>query len=450
MTTTKKHSLLSLFASVQLALLLLFLLATTSIVGTLIPQNSPHAFYVEKFGPKTAQLLQMLDIPDMYNSWWFLGLLALFALNLIVCSLDRIPQVIRTLRRDGLTLPTGQLHKFVLHREIALAASLPEAVERVAALLRSHGWHARQTEKEGGRFFFAERGGWTRFGVYVVHCSILVILIGALTGSSAVARKILHNPQFAFKGSIMVPEGESADHVTAFKSGDRIELGFVLRCDDFAIEYYPNGMPKTYRSQVTVIDRDKPVLSTAIEVNRPLTYKGITFYQSSYQPFPTYRLTVKKQDTDAETSALVTVAKQFDWPAGGVSYGIVNRESQGEVTRRLKIWFTDNQGDPSLFWMNVDQDAIIERPSGTYRLSIRQLYATGLQVTKDPGVWLVYGGCLLMLAGLYIAFFLSHRKLYVFVRPGENGCTLLFAGEGNKNKVGFENNFSALIRKLEK
>lgn len=450
MTTPKKHSLLSLFASVQLALLLLFLLATTSIIGTLIPQNSPYAFYVEKFGPKTAQLLQMLDIPDMYNSWWFLGLLALFALNLIVCSLERIPQVMRTLRRDGLAVPTGQLTKFALHREIALPVPFPEAVERVAALLRSQGWRARQIEKEGGRFFFAERGGWTRFGVYVVHCSILVILIGALTGSSVVARKILHNPQFAFKGSIMVPEGQSTDHVTAFKSGEQIELGFLLRCDDFTIEYYPNGMPKTYRSQVTVIDRNQPALTTAIEVNRPLTYNGITFYQSSYQPFQTYRVAVKKQDTGAETSAVIPVAKQTDWPEGGVSYGIVNRESQGEVTRRLKIWFTDNQGDPSLFWMNVDQDAVVERPSGTYRLSIRQLYATGLQVTKDPGVWLVYGGCLLMLAGLYIAFFLSHRKIYVFVKDGGNGSTLLFSGEANKNKVGFENKFSVLISKLEK
>jgi len=108
MTQQKKNSILSLFASVQLALSLLFLLAATSIIGTLIPQNSPPDFYIERYGFKTAQLLRILDIPDMYNSWWFLGLLALFALNLTVCSLERIPQVIRTLRRDGLTVPPAQ------------------------------------------------------------------------------------------------------------------------------------------------------------------------------------------------------------------------------------------------------------------------------------------------------------------------------------------------------
>jgi len=450
MTTQKKNSILSLFASVQLALFLLFLLAATSIIGTLIPQNSPPAFYVERFGQKTARFFQLLDIPDMYNSWWFLGLLTLFTLNLIVCSVERIPQVVRILRRDGLVVSPEQLHKFPLFRETRSLEALPAASDRVAALLEAQGWSAREADKGSGRLYFAQKGGWTRFGVYVVHSSILIILAGALIGSSAVARKLLHNPQFAFKGSIMLPEGESTNHIIAFKSDDHLDLGFHLRCDAFAIEYYPNGMPKTYRSRVTVLDNGQAVQTADIEVNQPLTYKGVTFYQSSYQPYQNYRVSLKKKDTNAETTAIVTTAKQVDWPGGGVSYGIINRESQGEVTRRLKIWFTDNQGDPSVFWVNNNQEATIERPSGTYLLTIRQMYATGLQATKDPGVWLVYGGCLLMLVGLYIAFFLSHRKIYVFVQPEEKGSRILFAGEANKNKVGFESKFSELISKLEK
>jgi cytochrome c biogenesis protein len=449
MTQQKKNSILSLFASVQLALSLLFLLAATSIIGTLIPQNSPPDFYIERYGFKTAQLLRILDIPDMYNSWWFLGLLALFAVNLTVCSLERIPQVIRTLRRDGLTVPPAQLAKFPLHREMRLAHPMEAATTRVEALFAALGWRTRTANLEQGRLLFAERGGWTRFGVYVVHCSILIILAGALVGSSGVAR-IIGNPQFAFKGSIMLPEGESANHLIAFKSGEHIDLGFQLRCDAFAIEYYANGMPKTYRSRVTVIDKGQPARTADIEVNQPLTYKGVTFYQSSYQPYQNYQVTLKKQGSSAATSGVVATARQMDWPEAGVSYGIINRESQGEATRRLKIWFTDNQGAPSVFWVNNNQETVVERPSGTYLLTLRQLYATGLQAAKDPGVWLVYLGCLLMLVGLYIAFFLSHRKLYAFIQPDADGCRVLFAGEANKNKVGFEDKFSELINTLEK
>jgi len=450
MTTDKKNPILSLFASVQLALFLLFLLAATSIIGTLVPQNSPPAFYIERFGQKTARFFQLLDIPDMYNSWWFLGLLALFTLNLIVCSANRIPQVIRILRRDGLTVSPEQLAKFPLFKEIRYPEAREAALGRITTLLKANGWKAKEADKGTGRLYFAQKGGWTRFGVYVVHGSILIILAGALIGSSAVARKVLHDPQFAYKGSVMLPEGESTNRIVAAKGGEPIDLGFHLRCEAFAIEYYTNGMPKTYRSKVTVLENGKPMQTADIEVNQPLTYKGVTFYQSSYQPFQNYHVSLKKKGTNAETATLITVAKQVEWPEGGVSYGIVNRENQGEATRRLKIWFSDNQGDPSVFWVNDNQEAVIERPSGTYLLKLRQRYATGLQATKDPGVWLVYGGCLLMLVGLYIAFFLSHRKLYVFVKPEEQGCRLLFAGEANKNRVGFENKFSELINELDK
>lgn len=446
----KKNPIVDLFASVQLALFLLFLLAATSIIGTLIPQSNPLAFYIDKYGLKTARLLYVLDITDMYNSWWFLGLLTIFAMNLVVCSLERIPQVIRIIRRDGLAVKPEQLEKYPLREVVLVAASPEEADRRVSSLFNRHGWKAKNTNKDNGRLFFAEKGAWSRFGVYVVHGSILIILAGALVGSSAVAQRLLHNPLFAFKGSIMIPETESVDHILTLKDGTRLDLGFALQCDSFSIDYYPNSMPKTYRSQVTVIDGTKPVLTTNIEVNRPLTYKGITFYQSSYQPYQDYIVTLKKQGTGAARKEVIAPARQVDWREAGISYGIINREGQGEVTRRLKIWFTDNQGEPSTFWVNVGQEAVVERPTGTYLFQARQLYATGLQVAKDPGVWLVYSGCLLMLVGLFIAFFLSHRKLYAFIQPLDGGCRILFAGEANKNKVGFTGKFSELINKLEK
>ncbi len=358
MTLQKKNPVLALFASVQLALFLLFLLAATSIIGTVIPQNNLQAFYVEEYGQKTARLLQILDIPDMYNSWWFLFLLALFSLNLIVCSLERIPQVFRIIRRDGLTATRAQLEKQPLSRTVTLPSPVAETSTRVRALLTNKGWKTREADYEqGGLLLFAEKGAWSRFGVYVVHASILIILAGAVVGSSAVASKLLRNPGFAFKGAMMIPETESSDHILTFKSGHRIDLGFSLRCDSFAIAFYDNGMPKTYLTKATIIEGGKPVLSTEIKVNSPLTYKGITFYQSSYQPSQDYVVTLRKKDGTAEKTEVIPPAKQVEWREGGVSYGIINRERQGDVTRRIKVWLSDNQGEPSVFWINADRDS---------------------------------------------------------------------------------------------
>ena len=91
----KKNVLWDFFASVKLALFTLITLAVTSIIGTIIPQGEPMSFYVQNFGPATATVFKYLDVPDMYNAWWFLSLLVLFSINLTVCSLERIPNVIR-------------------------------------------------------------------------------------------------------------------------------------------------------------------------------------------------------------------------------------------------------------------------------------------------------------------------------------------------------------------
>ena len=96
----------------------------------------------------------------------------------------------------------------------------------------------------------------------------------------------------------------------------------------------------------------------------------------------------------------------------------------------------------------MNQETVIDRPSGQYVLTIKQVYATGLQAAKDPGVWLVYLGCMLMLIGLYIAFFLSHRKLFALVEKSEAGSRLLLAGTANKNKVHFTTLFNRMADKL--
>jgi cytochrome c biogenesis protein len=271
MTMSKNNAFVSLFASVQLALFLLFFLATTSIIGTIVPQNNVPGFYVERYGAKTAQFFQLLAIPDMYNSWWFLGLLGVFSLNLIVCSLERLPQVLRMMRRDIRATAPNHLQAFPFRQEITLNTTLDLATERVRSLFSQQGWSPATVDKEGAILIAAQKGVWSRLGVYVVHLSILIILMGALIGSSTVAEKILRQPTFAFKGSIMLPEGQATNHITAFKRGTHIDLDFHLRCDDFTIEYYPNGMPKTYRSDVSILERGQVVQTASIEVNQPLT-----------------------------------------------------------------------------------------------------------------------------------------------------------------------------------
>ena len=156
-----------------------------------------------------------------------------------------------------------------------------------------------------------------------------------------------------------------------------------------------------------------------------------------------------KASGDTKT-AIVPFQGQGEWPQEGLTFGVINADMMGQSVSRLKIWFSDSKGAPSVLWLKDGESVIVAREGGKYLLSTKQIYATGLQVCKDPGVWVVYIGCGLMLLGLVIAFFMSHKRIWLFLKEEECGTSILFTGSANKNRVGFEKIFNDLAEILQK
>ncbi|MCI5212698.1 MAG: hypothetical protein D3910_28790, partial [Candidatus Electrothrix sp. ATG2] len=344
--------------------------ASTSFIGTVIEQNKPAEHYLERWGEGVAGVIQMLNLDDMYNSGWFLCLLGAFSLNLIICSLDRIPTVIKIVRKDNLATNTDRLPKMKLHMEEQVEGTLATATEEVQQYLARKGWKPDSREKQYGTLLFSQKGAWTRYGVYVVHLSILIILLGAVIGSSTVATKILKNRQFAFKGGISLPETAQSDFIFSFADDKKLPLGFTVRCNYFDIHYYPGtGMPKDYLSGLTVIEDGKEVLTTTIEVNKPLIYKGVTFYQSSYNQIGA--AIIKLRET--------TSGNIYAFPVDPKNYSVTHKWQEGETdamiriqsanpvqmpngksSTEMKIWMMDSDGPPSMFTLMYGNPVIVE------------------------------------------------------------------------------------------
>ncbi len=433
------------FASVKLALFILFLLAAASIIGTILPQGEAAGaysqFYMSKLGMSvnSADILTkitfLLDLDSMYASWWFRGLILLLSLNLIICTIERLPDVWRLVVLDNLDSSIERITTMRNRREYSSSLTVKESCAALAAKLKTSGWQCSERDREGGTLLFAQKAPWSRLGVYVVHSSILLIFTGALIGSI-----------WGEKGGVNIPETLTTDKIYEFGSGTPIDLGFTVKCNWFHLSKYPNGAPKEYESELVIVEDGKEILTKIIEVNDPLSYKGWTFYQSSYQSHQKFIISVVNSVTKKEERFLAPPQQPVRWQDENLLFGIqelVPTSTPG--TYKYKVLLADSKGSQSLYILDDNQQATINLEDGSkYTFHIKEFYSTGLQVSKDPGVWIVYIGCILMLIGLWVAFFVFHKRIWILVRKENDTTHIFLAGTTNKNKAGFETEFNAL------
>ena len=426
---------------------LLISLALTSIIGTVLPQGQLPPEYVAQLSPTKLQIYSKLGFFDMYHSWWFITLLYVFSLNLVSCSIKRLPHVFKFVSDPTLVLGESSRNSFSLKQEIKITSIAENGKETLSTFLGTEFSTPVITEHSGEYHLFAQKSAWSRLGVYVVHLSILVIFVGAIIGSLA-----------GYKGYVSIVEGTSINAVEG-RNGGQIPLGFEVLCEKFSVDFYATGAPKEFRSILTVLENGKPVPGLSqvkVIVNHPLSYKGITFYQSSYG------------QASEGSEHFITVTPR----AGGTTEKIAVREGAAvtlkdgtmfkllEATQEVRqfapgfsgpaarVEVTLKGGAPQAFIvfkdfpeMNAQRgDALIFGYEGTNA----KMY-TGLQVAKDPGVWVVWLGCTLMVIGLFIAFFMSHKRIWIIVSKGH----ARIYGNASKNQAAFEMQFDAITEKFK-
>lgn len=430
------------FASVKLALAALIVLSMTSIIGTLIEQNKGSDHYIEKYGATLAQLFELLDFTSMYNSWWFISLLFLFALNLVVCSIERLPGVWHTVAEKNPEIDAGHLKKMAGAQTIETRLPVTAATELVQKILADNGWKKFTLRSTADSVvFFVQQGAWTRLAVYVVHLSILIILAGAIIGTL-----------FGFKAFVYLPEGRSTENVYRQGSREPIPLDFQVRGDSFRKSFYANGMVKQHHADLTVIDpkRDEPYRKS-IFVNDPLSYGGLSFYMGDSFPIEEYSVIISNRQTGAEQIFRVPPQQDFSWPEGEVTAHIKEliRDADGNVQRARISLSSDPAKGATESWIDNNSAATMALEGEEFILRFRQLSSVLLLANKDPGVNIVFAGFLLMMAGLFVSFFLSHRRVWINLSPTKKGTLILLGGSANKNKPGFEKAFHKLTTSIE-
>lgn len=294
----------------RFAVSLLTVLGIASIIGTVLKQNEPYANYVVEFGQFWFGVFEGLGLYDVYHAAWFLLILLFLVLSTSLCILRNTPGMLRELRSFREHAQEASLRAFAHQAEFATVRPLEDNLTRLQAFLTAHGYRFRQRAHASGSVLLAAKiGSMQRIGYILTHAAIVIICLGGLMDGNvpfklqelwggkkietrdipesevpAVSRLSVAN--LSFRANLQLPEGAQAN--TAFvrmRDGYLVqELPFALALERFRIEHYPTGQPKSFESDVEIVDPDlKTPLKATIRVNHPLTYKGITIYQSDFQ-----------------------------------------------------------------------------------------------------------------------------------------------------------------------
>jgi cytochrome c biogenesis protein len=79
-----------------------------------------------------------------------------------------------------------------------------------------------------------------------------------------------------------------------------------------------------------------------------------------------------------------------------------------------------------------------------------QRYYTGLQITNDPGVWVVYTGFIMMILGILTTFFMSHQRVCIEIVKSGNKSKVIVTGTTNKNKLAMQQRIKKISDQLAK
>jgi len=384
-------------------------------------------------GKLSTHLLSFFELYDAFHSWWFSLAILLLAMNLVACSIERLPRIyfdyvrprpyLTNRRLLGLTLKESFKVKTLADGEALIQVYLPTTLEK-----------ARLKKRRG--YYYCERQGLSRFGVYVVHIALLIVMFSSIYAT-----------QNGVDGHMVIEEGQRTRFITRRGPGGvsyTDDLGFYVGCDDFRLRTFVDNTPMEFESDLFVAhNMTEKLHQKTVRVNEPLTYKGYNFYQSSYRPVASEKVVEIEVADNSGHQERHRVRLNSPIELASKETLVVEKiyEDFAGLGQALRIGKKSRDGKETFFHIfrrHKDYDRIVR--GGQYSVSFLdadQKYATGLSIGKVPGIEAIFFGFLVLMMGLYMCFFMTPIRYFARLeeRDGEIDVTLAALGYRNLNVV---------------
>ena len=438
-------------ASLRLALTLIVTLAVLVFAGTLLDQAPPSVVsdpvaYEQWLGDAGAKYgawagtFDRLQLFNVFHSFYFRAVLGLLSTSIVVCTVSRWRGIWKTVFHTRVRATETFLTHARYNARIDTTMPAPETAERIRKSLSGAHYRVTSEGSAGSVALFADKNRLSRFGTFLTHLSLVLILVGAMAGGIWG----FEDPRFT------VAEGSTRE----------LGLGTPLsvRLDEFADDYHADGSPRDYRGEVTLFDEGQPVKTSVLRVNSPMRYKGVAFHLSFFGQAAV--MSVRDGSGREIFSGGVPLALQtrdgqrpvgsFDLPEQNLSVYVIgprpgaadDRIRAGEVRMEL---YRDSVRVVSPVILSLREPMAVEGLTFTFEQESR---FAGLKVVKDPGMNIIWVACAFMVAGLVMLFYLPRRRIWALCVERSDGGSEVLVGMPAQRDLSLTEEFDRLKARL--
>jgi len=446
--------------SIKTGVVLIILVVIFSAAGTVIlqrPITDPDDMQ-RAYSPAMLHFFDATGLTDIFHTRWFIALMFLVSLSIIAASVERFPNAWRYFARPYKS-PDESFRRVLPTQAQIPVAGEEQGLSAAERALRHSGLKAERIVRPDSFSLFSESNRFSEMAVYIVHASLLLILLGYIVDAL-----------YGWRGFLTLTPGTASNQIE-MKNGSMRTIPFSIRCDGTGEDTYADGTPKRWWSKLAILDGGREVSRKEIVVNDPLVYQGLRFYQASYgrtgkldqlilNATPANGTKGTQQEIslamnqtaalDADTSVqLVEFIPDFV-----VQDGHVYARSRDVVNPAVHLIVTSKKANTGVNVWLPEIPGIAENASSPYILDPKDLKTglyTGLQVSHEPGQWAVWAGVVLMAIGLTFVFYVVHMRFWVVPVLDARGRVMLWVGgTANRNRDAFEHKFKSVVEQIQK
>jgi cytochrome c biogenesis protein len=445
------------FCSVRAAIAEISFLTLLVLIGTLRGSEVPQ--WIADLAPPLQGLVDRWYAWDVFRSWLFAATLAVIAVAIIVCTLNRVPGIWSTISHPKIATTHGFLRGAETSATFSTlqdSATLTSTVQDLLARKR----YRVLTERVGEEtHIYADKNRFAKLGTFPFHLALILILVGGIVASV-----------YGFRDTeFIIPEGSrrNVGHGT----------GLSVELNRFRDTWTEVGIPAQYQSEVTIYDGNQPAKQGAISVNHPVGYDNATFYQASFGNAARMRISDANGNVlydDAAEMGIYTLRDNPDAPAGlirlpsqGVQVTLVSPDIAPTQTPELdrlqlrsgELWVhiepLGGEVTPINTSVGTGEDGVVltqGKPTRVGDLTVtfdREVRFTVLQVAYNPGIPIFIIAAFLLVGGLAVTFYFPHRRLRGIVTPAATGAMVKIAPLAKRDWSGKRDFFSFLATARE-